>query len=68
MTNSKKFKVQDRVRRVNIPGTLGIVKELKTEVTASTQEAKEKSLMVTVLWDNGTYSYLGPDALEVVKE
>ena len=67
-TSSRKIKVQDRVRRLNQPGCHGVVRELKTEVTAVTPEAREKGLMVTVQWDNGTFSYMGPDALEVVKE
>ncbi|MCO6431546.1 MAG: hypothetical protein J5J00_11855 [Deltaproteobacteria bacterium] len=70
-TNSspnRKIKVDDRVKRVGLPNCLGVVKELKTEVTATTPEARERGLMVTVLWDNGTFSYHGPDTLEVVKE
>ena len=66
IANGRKFKVDDRVKRAKIPGCRGVVKELRTEITASTEEAREKSLMVSVLWDNGTLSYLTPDALEVV--
>jgi len=68
MSNAtEKIKVNDRVKRAKIPGCHGVVKELRTEVTASSVEARERSLMVSVLWDNGTLSYMTPDALEVVK-
>ena len=67
MTNeTKKLKAQDRVKRINIPGCLGTVKEIKNEVTAKSQDSREKNLMVSVQWDNGTVSYMTPDALEII--
>jgi hypothetical protein len=66
MADQKKIKLDDRVKRVSIPGCLGTVKEIKTEVTTNNQEAREKNLMINVQWDNGTFSYLSPEALEVV--
>ncbi|RIL08695.1 MAG: hypothetical protein DCC75_08255 [Proteobacteria bacterium] len=65
--SNKKLKVSDRVKRLNSNRCYGTVKELRTEVTATNQEDKDKSLMVGVLWDNGTHSFVGPDAVELIK-
>lgn len=59
------IQVSDRVQRVKDPGLQGVVKELRTETT-SKQDAKEKGLMVQVLWDNGTLSYFSPESLKKV--
>ncbi len=56
-----------RVRRKNGLRSLGTVKEIRTEVTASTGETGDKALMVVVDWDNGTQSYFTPNSLVVVK-
>ncbi len=67
--SSKKIKVEDRVKRADGNGCYGLVKDVRTEITANTLDThKEKALLVSVLWDNGTFSYLTPDNLEVVKE
>lgn len=66
--SSKKLKIGDRVKRTQLSGCLGTVKDVRSEVTAVTQEAKERGLLIQVHWDNGTMSYFGPDGLEVVKE
>lgn len=66
-SDAKKIKANDRVKRTALAGCLGTVKEIKTEVTTSSQEAREKNIMVNVQWDNGTLSYLSPEALEVVE-
>ena len=63
---TKTFNVNDRVRRVDKSGAWGTIKQIRTEVTASSQDAKEKGRMFYVLWDNGTLSCLGADALELV--
>lgn len=63
-----KLKVGLRVKRRNMQGCCGTVKELRTEVTTTNVEAAEKSLMAYVLWDNGTRSCFAPEALEVVKD
>lgn len=60
------IKLNDRVKRSSGSGCFGIVKELKTEVTATSADAREKGLMVTVLWDDGSFSYFAPEALEIV--
>lgn len=65
-TTAKKLKENDRVRRLNVPGCQGIVKQIRQETTASTVEQKEDALLVTVLWDNGTISYFSPQSLELV--
>ncbi len=60
----KAFEVEDRVKRSDNTGPLGTVKELRVEVTASSQEAKEKGKMYVVLWDNGTMSCFGGEGLQ----
>lgn len=62
---SNQLQVSDRVQRVKDPGLQGMVKEIRTETT-SKQDAKEKGLMVQVLWDNGTLSYFSPESLKKV--
>lgn len=45
-------------------GAIGTVKALREETTLTNRESRERSLMLHVLWDNGTLSYHGPEALE----
>ena len=63
---AKKFKQEDRVRRTNHKGCDGTVFEIRMELENGglSEEAREKGVMVGVKWDNGTISFLGPDALE----
>jgi hypothetical protein len=61
---TRKFKENDRVRRIGSTACPGTVKGLRTEITATTPEARERGLLVSVLWDNGTMSYFSPEALE----
>lgn len=58
-----KFHVNDRVKRSTGAGMLGTVKDVRIEVTASSDEAKEKSVMFLVQWDNGTLSIFGQEGL-----
>ena len=63
----EKIEVNMRVRRANKIGCCGTVKDVRTEVTKARNEKKDNdrnSLMINVQWDNGTVSYLAPDALE----
>jgi hypothetical protein len=46
-------------------GCIGTVKALREETTLAQKESRERSIMVQVLWDNGTLSYLGPEGLEM---
>jgi len=62
-----KFSVDNRVRRTNGEGSLGSVKEVRQEVIASSGDTREKGVMVTVAWDNGTISSFTPEALEIVE-
>jgi|GEM_PF-1340363 len=48
-------------------GCAGTVKALREETTLTPQESRAKSMMIHVLWDNGTLSYHGPEALELAK-
>jgi|694.fasta_scaffold14656_7 hypothetical protein len=52
---------------VSTRGCCGVVKSLRHETSAASAENKNRSLMVQVLWDNGTLSYHGPEALEHTK-
>lgn len=64
-TETKKFKEGDRVKQAKRNSCLGVVKEIREETTGSSGEVDNKALMVKVLWDNGTFSYFAPDALEI---
>jgi hypothetical protein len=55
-----------RVRRKAGWGSLGTVKEIRAEVTATGSDLSEKGLMVIVDWDSGTQSYFTPNSIEVV--
>ena len=59
------FKVEDRVREVEGVRCLGTVKDVREEVT-TTASNEAGDLMIKVLWDNGTFSYMSPEAIEVV--
>ena len=61
-----KIKIDSRVKRKKIPGCCGVVKDMRAETSSSGVEVKEKNLMVKVLWDNGTLSYLTTESLEAV--
>ncbi len=52
---------------VSTRGCAGVVKALRHETSNSTAEARTRSVMIQVLWDNGTLSYHGPEALEHVE-
>lgn len=58
------FNINDRVKRRDNSGPEGSVKQVRIEVTASSQSDKEKGKMYYVLWDNGTLSCLGGEGLE----
>ena len=60
------IKVDDKVRRIEGAGNIGLVIALREEVTSTSGEVGEKGLMINVLWDNGTQSYFSPEALELV--
>jgi hypothetical protein len=56
---------EDHVTTYQTRGCIGTVKTLREETTLAHKESRERSLMVHVLWDNGTLSYLGPEGLEM---
>jgi hypothetical protein len=64
---AKEMKQEDRVKRKNGLGCLGTVKMIREETTKSQNETPMDALLVKVLWDNGTFSYFAPSALEVVQ-
>lgn len=59
--------VGKKVKRKAGTGPCGLIAEVRDEITgkASTQDAKK---IVSVHWDNGTVSFLTPEALEAVKK
>lgn len=65
--SKKTIKVNDRVKRVQQGGCFGTVKDVREEITAKvTDKDKEAALLINVNWDNGTLSYMTPEALELV--
>lgn len=63
----KAIKINDRVKRIAQSGCFGTVKDVREESTAKvTDKTNEGALLVNVSWDNGTLSYMTPDALEIV--
>jgi hypothetical protein len=62
------FEANGKVRTTTTSsrGCIGTVKALREETTGGSMssEARERSIMVQVLWDNGTVSFLGPEGLE----
>lgn len=95
-TSMKKFKLNDRVRRVpytikvvsnsdrswgedtgpdgtaprsvvaEVSGCQGTVKAIREETTNNSPEARERSVMIEVLWDNGSRSVHGSAGLDLV--
>lgn len=65
--SKQNLKVSDRVKRATGDGCLGVIKEIREETMAARVESPQKSPLVNVLWDNGTLSYLSPDALQLVE-
>lgn len=66
MTTNTNLKKNDRVKRRERPGCLGVIKDIREEVIGSGGDAQEKALLVEVQWDNGVVSYFAPEALEAV--
>lgn len=66
-TSQKKFNIDDRVRSLSGDRCLGVVKEVREELVSPTDEVRDRVKMIKVLWDNGTFSYFGPEALELVE-
>lgn len=62
--SGNEFKESDRVKRKDGAGCEGMVKEIREELTSSVEDSDEKAVMIQVLWDNGTLSYMSPEALE----
>ena len=64
--NNSKIKIGDRVTLAEKEGLRGLVKDVRAEVTAKGDQ-KDKGLLVSVLWDNGTLSYFSPEKLKVIE-
>lgn len=63
----KIIKISDRVKRADQPGCYGTVKDVREETSAKvTDKERDNSLLINVAWDNGTLSYMTPNALELV--
>jgi hypothetical protein len=67
MTTKKAFKEKDRVRRSWGEGCLGTVQQVREEVTSTSGDVREKGLLISVLWDNGTLSYFSPEGLDIIE-
>ena len=65
--SKKVFKVRDKVKRAGKEGPLGVVTDVREEVTPASAQHKEKPLLIRVLWDNGTHSFFAPDGLELAE-
>jgi len=61
----KDLKVNSRVKKKNVLGCLGVVKEMREEIVSSSGDTREKALIVKVSWDNGTESFFDPESLEL---
>ena len=62
----KKIKENDRVKRIQGASTQGLVTLIRTDSGGGAAERGERGVMIGVQWDNGTFSYFTPDALELV--
>lgn len=56
---------EGQTTEISTRGCAGTVKALREETTNTSAEAKERSMMFQVLWDNGTLSFHGPEGLEL---
>ena len=70
---SERPNVGDRVVRKGKPGVFGTVTDIHVEtVRESLKESQEgqepPSVVITVVWDNGTISHFIPEGLEVVEQ
>lgn len=70
MATHKSFSVGDKVKRISNPTSCkGTVKEVREETMQSgDSREKDRPVIVSVLWDNGTQSSFGPAGLEKVKD
>lgn len=59
-----KLKVGDRVKRKEIPSCHGTVKAMRHEA-ANKAKDKDKTMIISVFWDNGTQSFFGAEGLEL---
>ncbi len=64
----KRLKVKDRVVRKTGSACIGTVVDIRTEVSNTSVDMKDRGLLVQVQWDNGTLSYFTPEGLESVAE
>ena len=64
---TKKIKEKDKVRRHDQKGPFGVVSALRYDSAGGNSDRHEKGVIIGVQWDNGTFSYLTPDALDVVE-
>ena len=62
-----KVKIGDRVVMVQKEGLQGSVKGVHFETTAK-MDQRDRAMMVEIMWDNGTLSYVTPEQLKVVEQ
>jgi hypothetical protein len=68
MATDNSLNVGDRVKRKNGAGAPGTVTDIRQETTATVREGRDLPLIVAVKWDNGTFSYFGPESLDVLHD
>lgn len=61
------IQLSDRVKRAHGEGCFGTVREVRAEVSVSSEPNREVGYIIVVAWDNGTVSSFSPDGLVVVK-
>ena len=60
------FKKKQRVKRADGSGCLGTVVEIQDESDKGS-EHNEKGVLISVQWDNGTYSYFTPEGITLAE-
>lgn len=60
------FQVNDKVVKSKDSGLRGIVKEIRTETTSKQDSRDSNNIMIQVLWDNGTLSYMSPESINKI--
>ncbi|NLF24711.1 MAG: hypothetical protein GX589_03520 [Deltaproteobacteria bacterium] len=61
------LKVNDRVKRVGVERSYGLIKEVREEIIGTSGDTKDKGILVKVQWDNGTISYFSPESLQLIE-
>ena len=66
--SEKVLEVNSRVRDIKGSRCLGVIKEIREEIVGTSGDTTDKAVLIKILWDNGTFSYISEDAIEVVSK